>query len=450
MVLWVGVAAGCGSNEPPRRNLLVITLDTTRADLLSCYGYPQDTTPRLDELARRSVLFERAYAPMAQTLPSHSTLFTGRPPRQHGALTNFIRLPKSARTLAEILGDAGYETAGFIGSRVLSVQSGIAQGFDTWMGISHGSQAHRPADEVTDAVLAWADQQHHERPFLAWVHYFDPHWPYEPPADLEGAIARSDVAADLLRRADELGLRHRDPDNAEFDSMVGYWTAYTNEVRFMDQQVGRLLDGLQQRELLQDTVVVVVGDHGEGLLQHDEAGHGVSVYNELVRVPLLVATPERDGAGHRIAAPMALESVLPMILELTLGSMPPEWRHAPSLSDQLDRPRRDPIFFERPHYTQEQFDSRTHGGMTSGALLAVLADEYKLMRGPDGDELYQISDDPHELVNLIDAEPAVADRLRALLDDWVELHPIRPPDAESTISPERLRALQELGYGGGR
>jgi arylsulfatase A-like enzyme len=204
-------AAGCGG-EAPGRSVVIITLDTVRADHLGCYGYAPPTPPGVDALAQRGILFENAYAPMPQTLPSHATLFTGLSPRRHGALENAYALSGAAETLAELLSDRGYQTAAFIGARILDDTTGMEQGFDVFdqpTGVARDKQhpVERRADSVTDSALAWALTRHtNGKPYLLWAHYYDAHGPWEPAAR---RVTREAVREQVVQRKEFLSLPAR-------------------------------------------------------------------------------------------------------------------------------------------------------------------------------------------------------------------------------------------------
>ncbi len=257
-----------------RPNVVLVTLDTTRADHLGCYGYPQATTPNLDALARHGVVFAHASSVAPLTLPAHSSILTGMQPTFHGVRVNgSTALGQSQETLAEVLSAKGYQTGAFVGAFVLDGRWGLNQGFDHYddrfdlKKYKHLDLAavQRPGNEVMDAALAWLES-HKQGPFFAWIHLYDAHSPYEPP---EPFLSR---------------YQGRGPAGL-----------YDGEIAFADAQVGRLVGWLQAAAIDQKTVLVIIGDHGEGLGSHGEGTHGYFVYDYATRVPFLVVTPF-DGA----------------------------------------------------------------------------------------------------------------------------------------------------------
>ncbi len=267
---------------------VLLTIDTIRPDALGCYGGPEGITPHLDALALESVLYTQARTTAPITAPAHASMLTGLYPLRHGVRDNAgTPLPPSARTLAELAGEAGFETAAFVAARVLNRSVGLAQGFELYdepprpRFVEH-HYARRPASEVVDEALAWLQRRDPERPFLLWLHFFDPHRPYKP-------------SAEFLRQA------HGNP--------------YHGEVAAMDAQIGRFLDALRERGLLERTAVVAVGDHGEAFGEHGEETHGAYCYDSTLLVPLLVRHPDGRRAGERSSETVSVADVFPTLVD---------------------------------------------------------------------------------------------------------------------------------------
>lgn len=471
LLLLLATLTACGGDDPEARprSVLLITLDTTRADHLHCYGYPLPITPALDGIAARGVLFERAYAPMGQTLPSHATLFTGLWPREHGALENHFLLGDDVTTIAEDLADRGYVTAGVVGTRVLDADTGIAQGIDQWdeddMRREGGKKfAERKAGEVVDRTLAWADRllasPDADRPYYLWVHFFDPHLPFEAPEEFRARVDDAVVAGLVTTLGPRFRRMGEPPNTDDLPRLHTYWADYAAEVAYTDHQLGRLLDGLGARGLLDDTVVAVVGDHGEGMVEHGVRTHGVSLYDEVMRVPFLLAAPDGELAGTRVDEPVSIRDVRATLWAMAAGS-----GDAAGAGGEGDlwgelrgrgavRPR--PVFLERPHYTDDKLRSRTNSfyteGRMPGEMLAVVAEGHKLVLNPDGETwLFDLSPDDadpdREFVDLSAERPELAARLAALLEAWRQAHPVLHDAESQELSPERLEMLEQLGYG---
>jgi arylsulfatase A-like enzyme len=298
---WLGFLAflaGC-SADPPRlaepggaagMNVLVVTVDTLRADRLGCYGHAGARTPTIDGLAGNWLRFERATTVSPITLPSHASIFTGLEVPNHGVRHNgTFRLSPDHTTLAERFSAAGYDTAAFVSAYVLERRFGLSQGFDKYddrfdaHDPGPGSYPERPADRVTDRVIERLDSRGRasDRPFFAWIHYFDPHGPYEPPAPFDESFAEA---------------------------------PYDGEVAFVDRELGRLLRALDTHE---ETLVVFTSDHGEGLGDHGEVTHADLIYDSTMRVPLIISNPRLFPGGEvvhdRLAATI---DVVPTVVAL--------------------------------------------------------------------------------------------------------------------------------------
>jgi len=397
-----GEYAGC--------NVLLITLDTTRADRFGCYGNTELRTPNVDRLAHEGVLFARAVAPAPATLPSHASILTGLYPYHHGARANSsFRLQEDKRTLAEILLEQGYETAAFVSAFVLDARFGLNQGFVFFDDDLGERDLRRPfvipqrgGGETTDRALAWL-RERTDRRFFLWVHYFDPHYPYEPPSPY--------------------AERYRYP--------------YDGEVAYTDSLVGRLLDELDTLGLAERTLVILAGDHGEGLGQHDEPTHSVLIYDSTLRVPLILRCGQRLGGGVVVERPVSLVDIVPTVLTL-LGVKAAVAMDGRDLTQPV--PDRRAIFSEA---MQAVVDYGWAG------LLGVVEGPYKLIHGPKP-ELYDIAKDPLEKKNLYERHPEIAARLMQRLASFYgdDLDMASSPTPTEQLAAEEIAALQALGYAG--
>jgi choline-sulfatase len=431
------MAFGCARAPAQRPNLLLVTIDTLRADHCSAYGYGLRTTPTLERLAREGARVDEAYAPSATTAPSHASILTSLYPLEHGVVRNGMVLAPERVTLAELLRAAGYQTAGFVSSFVLKKRFGYAQGFDTfqshfpaggakvktdwWEGLEVTTGFDRRADATTDLVLAWLRQRDRSRPFFLWVHYFDPHYPYLPPP----------------------------PYDHEFPQQNSQIAAYDGEIAFADAQLARLLGGLDADHGAAGTLVAVTADHGEGLMQHGYMHHGLYLYEEAVRVPLLVSWPGHVPPGRRIPGPVELVDVAPTLLRL-LGMDVPRAFRGVSLAEGLlgeDKgPGFDPrrmVFMQRREYGMHLVD----GIRVDGEKFAVRAGRFKYIEAEQEGtrELFDLRADPKEATNLAKQNAREADRLSTAIRAWrTALGP--RGRAASDDSPEALEALRALGY----
>jgi choline-sulfatase len=394
-------------------NLVVVTLDTIRADRLGAYGYPNANTPTLDGLARDGVLFEQVESAAPLTLPAHCSLFTGRFPFQHGVHDNGVPLNTAEITLAQVLHAQGVRTGAVTAAYVLDSTLGLARGFETYDGTFHprrGVAQHlegirRPADEVVKRAIDWIDTVTSHR-FFAWLHLYDAHAPY----------TRSYGSA---------------------DARVGYQGA----IAFIDSQIGRLMTFLDARRLTDRTVLVIVGDHGESLGEHGERTHGLFIYEAVTRVPLIVRTPDRELRGRRVPEVVRSVDVMPTLLDL-LHVEAPQSIAGISLLPRMNGAA-DASDLEA--YSETMYP-RYHFGWS--ALRAVRVGRFKFIAAPHP-ELYDLHDDPGEERNVYGLRPALAASLMARLQ--AREHTGSGTAARNPeLDREARERLDALGYVAGR
>ena len=410
------VVSVCGCTRPVStqkpRDVLLITIDTARADHFSYTGTSIVRTPRVDALASQGAGFTNAMTPVPLTLPAHASLMTGRLPPSHTVRDNgSYRLPASEETLAEALARAGFATAAFVGSEVLDSTYGLDQGFATYDDdvVDSGPSGllyypERRGEDVVRAAERWLDAQG-DGPVFAWVHLFDPHTPYRPP----------------------------EPEHSTYGS------SYNGEIAYTDRVVGMLLDHWNERRSLDRTLVVVTADHGEALGEHGEKTHGVLVHDATLRVPLVFRAAGLHAAGT-IAAPVSLIDVMPTVLAL-LGIPSPTAVQGRDLAPLM---RGDALPWSRASgYAESLYASFHHGCVP---LLALREGGFKLVRGV-ADELFDLTADPRELRDAASADPARSATLAAALNGLIA---DLAPGTASRIAPddEARRALQALGYAG--
>lgn len=405
-------------SKPPRTNLLIVTLDTTRADRIGAWSGPPGLTPVLDQLASRGFIFDRAYAPAPLTLPSHVSLMTGLNPPEHGIRLNSgtDRLGAEVPVLAEILKQHGYSTAAFVGSFVLDAKFGLDRGFEIYDDKIHqhgnptGMDSHnhpmRLGEEVVDSALSWL-YQHRQKPFFCWVHLFDPHTPYD---------AREGLFGD----------RYRD---RPYDAGIAY----------VDFQVGKLMRFLERQGLEQRTIVVVLGDHGESLGEHQERTHGLTLYEATVHVPLIFRFPDSSPAASRSSTPVSLIDVFPTLLsELGVPFVKTGTGRtlAPAIRGEELPPF--PIYIETDHPYGEGGWSPQRG---------LISEDWKYIRSPRP-ELYHLARDPRELTNRAETNQEEMADLEQLLQER-EAGFVRRTAVNLLASEADQRKLASLGYLGG-
>jgi arylsulfatase A-like enzyme len=444
--------AGCRRNStagehtaahPDGPNVLLVTLDTTRADHLSCYGYGQRTSANLDRLAAEGALFANAIAQAAVTPVSHASILTGLNPYTHGLRvmhgTDENRLRDSCVTLAEVYHGAGYRTAAFVSAFPVTERFGFDQGFDVFDadflvqdastivsgdGVVNTGRNQRRADETTDRALAWLAAV--EEPFCVWLHYFDPHDPQLRPPDefMREHPLRPGPMKDMLR------------------------ALYDVEIRFMDQQLGRVFETLRESGRLDRTVVVVTADHGEGLGDHDWWTHGI-LYQEQIHVPLIIRAPGVR-AGTRVDWLVRTIDIMPTVLELAgLGRERFPATDGASLVPLLSEGAADPgyaAYADSINMLTYQFSAGI-SDEKNDMLFAEMDGTWKYIHHalrPGESELYNLREDPRELTNLFTSRPEQVPRLLAGLRTRRCL-PEQPPGADG-MSPRDRARLRTLGY----
>jgi arylsulfatase A-like enzyme len=387
----------CRSSQAVPRNLIVITLDTMRADRLAVYGFSGGvSTPALDRVANEGTVFEEAFASVPLTLPSHASIFTGLyPPRLKVRDNAGAPLSGQFTTLAETLHQRGVRTGAFVASAVLASGRGLEQGFDVYsLGANRcpGVPSRRRGSEVVDEALAWLNQQASE-PFFTWIHLFVTHRPYDLPGEFK---------------------------DSHFDT-------YLAAIRYEDAQVARVIRHLESREQLDSTLIVVVGDHGESLGGHGEDGHGMFLYQEALRVPFMMRGPGVPvQRSLRIAR---LVDLTPTVLDLfriqTRGMDGTSLLRTSQLASEV--------------YAESMYPLR----FGWAPLRSLRADRYKFIDAPRP-ELYDLETDPAEERNIVDAHPSVAEamrrRLRAIDSEEI------PSDGNGPADPAVIERLASLGY----
>jgi len=407
------VLGSCKSGSPPpsrRLNVLLVTIDTLRADRVGCYGYSKIETPNLDQIARQGVLFENAVAAAPLTAPSHASMMTGAYPTVHQVRnTGGFVLPPSETTLAKILQEQGWDTAAFIGSSVLKKRFGLNQGFAVYdddmpaAGGSAQAEPERRAEEVVDRAVKWLEGQA-GKPFFLWVHVYDPHIPYDPPSPFRE--------------------KYRD-------------RPYDGEIAYTDQQLGRLFESVARKSASGNTLIAVLSDHGESLAEHGEYTHGVFLYDATLRIAFLMAGGSIP-AGVRVKQQARTIDLLPTVLELAGGGQAPAGVQGTSLA---------PSFSGKEVATAYSYAETLFPKLNMGwaELRAMRTNRWKYIRAPKP-ELYDLAQDPGETTNVIANHAAevqeLEGRLKAVSGGTEKVAP-------AAMDPRTLAQLKSLGYLGG-
>ena len=436
----LGALAACA--PPPPRNVVLLVVDTVRADHLGLYGYERPTTPHLDAWAAEGVVFDQAFATSPWTVPSFASIYTGHLPSRHGAArvpqareapgANVGRLDDRVQTLAEILFADGFDTAAIVNNPFLHARGGLGRGFTHYDHHPGNNWNMRRADAVVDRALAWIDRPR-EMPFFLVAHLFDPHLDYDAPEPYRGRFAAGydggiTYPVSDLRRIKASRVARR-PEDRRFIA-----SAYDEELLYMDAEIGRFLDGLAARGLLDDTLVILVSDHGEELFDHGGFEHGHSVYQELLRVPLVVWAP--GATARSVTEPVSIADILPTVLDAT-GAEPVAGTFGRSLWPAV-------------HGSNAPTDRAlvAENTLRGGEQKALVRWPHKLVLDvtTGGTRLFDLEADPGETRDLAAEHPAVRDRLAAELRATTEAAQRQATLQPADFPPDTIERLRELGY----
>src|ERR1700719_1013303 len=415
--LWIASllsSSGLAGQVKHAPNVVVITIDTLRADHLGCYGYKQIRTPNIDALAADSVRFERAYTPVPVTLPAHTAIFTGTYPTLNG-MHDFSgnKLNPAQPTLASVLKQRGYTTGAVIGSAVLDSRFGLNEGFDFYydhfdfnrLQESNLEEMERPGNVVADVALDWLGKNRKNKFFL-WMHLYDPHYPYRPPP----------------------------PYSEQYKDRL-----YDGEIAFADVQVGRLISFLKANNIYRNTLIVLTGDHGESLGEHGEKTHGFFIYNATLHVPVIIHLPG-ETAAKTVSDLVTLTDLMPTVLKELKIEVPAQVQGRsllplPVANKEVPNSVYAETFLPRLHFNWSE-------------LRSVETGKYQFIQAPKP-ELYDLVADPGETRNLYADKKAVGDELQARLRALVSQYSADQELAEKTgLDPALMERLKSLGYAG--
>ncbi len=391
-------------------NVLLVTLDTTRADRIGCYGYEKAKTPNLDLLASKGVRFANAYCQVPLTLPSHCSILTGTYPIYHRVHNNgFYFLNSDYLTLAEILKDKGFKTAAFVSSFTVDSRFGLNQGFDVYDDKFHAELAlknfrsERKAEKVFAVFSDWLDGNYDQK-FFCWLHFFDPHSPYDPPSPFKDQFSDS---------------------------------PYDGEIAYMDHYVGKAIAKLKEKNIFDNTLVILVGDHGEAFGEKNEVDHGLYVYDVTMKVPFIFCSPKHLPQELVIESRVRSIDIMPTILDILKIKVSKEVQGESLLSYITGRKNED-----LSSYIETYSPRETYGW---SELVGVIADEWKYIKAPKP-ELYNLQTDPKEERNLIKEEKRIAVSMIEKLDKMIEKYSSKKAPGKKRLTREEEAKLRSLGY----
>ncbi|MBW2254082.1 MAG: sulfatase [Deltaproteobacteria bacterium] len=437
VLAWFALTAPPSPPEGPP-DIVFVTFDTTRADRLGAYGYFRPTSPAFDALAEESVLFERHIVPMATTLPSHTSMFTGTFPLEHGIEANAwegkMFTPAPGLTyFTEYLAGLGYDTGAFISAAPVRSNTGLGRGFAVFN--ADKQRGPRDADKTTDEALGWLESRTDDAPMFLWVHYYDPHPPYRAPKPYNSHFEMNEeMTAYLESNSFLVGSGHRTK------RALKYANRYDEEVLFMDTQFGRLMKRLERRPQWPNTVVVVAGDHGEGLNQHRQMGHG-RVWAEQLHSPLSMRIPGVE--ARRVAEPVSTVDIFPTLLGQI--DLPDEesWLSQVSGRDVLVHSDEERHVFSISSMRRYKFGEDRSWAISSPRWKYVESDRGK-------PKLFDVKVDPLELENVIGKHPEVGAEMATRISEIKAVQYARREQVGGgglrKASDEMIEALEALGY----
>jgi arylsulfatase A-like enzyme len=454
-------AAATPDPSKPRRNVVLISLDSLRADHVGAYGYKRDTSPRFDRFAKDGVLFRNAISTSSWTLPTHLTMFTGRSQVSHGVVVDTLVLSTAVPTLGEIFKDAGYATAGFVSGPYVGGHYGYARGMDTYTDFSaswgKGAEARAAilSPTINEKALAWLDERAAEgreakEPFFLFLHYFDIHYDFVPPAPYDKMFD-----PDYTGTMDGRFFIERDDVHAKMDprDLEHILALYDGEIRFTDEHVGRILDRLKALGLDDDTVVLITADHGDEFFEHGNKGHHRTVYDEVLRIPFALRLPGGEHAGKTVDEQVSLLDVFPTLLDAA-GFRVPSDVEGESLAAWLrgQRSSREAIYSD--FYDKRGFNLQVARRTPAEKTIQHFNRITHPRRGPL--EYYNLAKDPAETDNRADEDlPQMTAALEAMTT-WLELRWRTHRHTELAtagvasieIDAETQERLKALGYVG--
>lgn len=441
------------SLKPDRPNLILITMDTLRADHLGCYGYPRNTSPFIDTLASKGVIFTKAFASMATTSPSHASILTSLYPIQHNVRKNGHILDDSFLTMAEFLSAMGYETAGFVSTNIHFKVGNMGQGFDLFDEPPRTTPEYRVADQTIDRAIDWLDQRTPDDHFFLWVHLFDPHTPYNPLNKYPGQS--DDEKKQFVNFL--LNQQHVEFDFYGYnrDNLLRVMDSYDGEILAVDRAIQDLFIHVESKSLNANTLWILTSDHGEGLGNHRYKSHGKLVYNETILVPLIFYFSTGTYSGQVVDHVAEHVDILPTIADLIGGKLNDQLlsvQGTPLVPLLLKHYRKFPnkyAFSQRRDYDEQSAitSGANDEGYEDGEKYALQDTKYKYILHTKGkDEFFNIADDPYEMTNLIGRGSTEENRLREALISKINNFKQQIETQPKSVDQETIERLKSLGY----
>ena len=457
--VWHGSPKSVKTNES--LNILLITIDTLRADHLGCYGNSQIKTPHIDRLAKEGVKFRNVVCQAPLTGPSHASILTGLYPQTHGVRINGYPLRDSVLTIAKILKGSGYKTAGFVSVNFLGDDvSGLGRGFDVF---DWPKQIEQPAEAATQKAIGWLNKKGKER-FFVWVHYYDAHSDYSPPypynvmydPSYSGQATGSTQFLDKLNKG-EIKLSQRDHEHID--------ALYSGEISYVDRSIGVLIEHLKETGVYKNTLIIVTADHGEALGEHENYfGHSLQLYDPSIMVPLIFVNRNALPSNKSIETQVESIDIAPTILGMA-GLEAPAEMEGKTLSPLMESGKRQELYLEKAFSETQNMRwgglilkdnlaaaEKIHEQVKSGKEISrsLRTPKWKFIFSQESssrvDELYGMKDDPKEKINLIYENMETAEGLAKDLKSWMRGEEKSALDESGPMDEKTLETLKSLGY----
>ncbi len=439
--------------------IILVTIDTLRADRVGVYGHARAKTPNMDALAKKSTLFSSAFCHTPITNPSHCSLMTGMYPGSHGVKTNGYPLPEKHSVVAELLSRGGYKTAAFVsGFSLVDQVSGLARGFDVYDDAWSKTRVERKAPEATEAALDWLESAGDR--FFLWIHYFDPHHPYAPPAPYNTFFRKPDpkvheeAPAEAVEKWKKYAEKARENDffnvivkeertvETTPEKLRDNLALYDGEISLVDSELGRFINALKDKGIYNDSLFILTSDHGEGFDHNYYYAHGDRLYDSSIHIPMMIKSQRKDITRFLIEAPVGTIDLFSTILNFG-GVIIPKQNEGANLVDYMLGDKNDP-YRDIYGYCPELNRPR----MSLGQLRSLRNQQWKLIyRVKTNDfELYDMLQDPAELYNLEGSRVRIQNTLASKLLNRHERMALKPESTEMVVDERMIEGLKSLGY----
>jgi len=441
------------SNNDDLPNIILIVMDTVRQDHLACYEYTRNTTPNLNRLVETSRIYSNAYSTSCWTIPAHASLFTGLYPIAHQTTQEHWKMSGETTTLAEILRKNGYETYGIIGNSVIGKHTNLDQGFsqyyEAWRDVEKDGEEHNNLFYFKQCM----QQRNKKKPFFIFINFIEPHSPYDAPLRFQEQFV-SDFSLDL--KENFWGMHYLGMVRFSQDQLQHLIELFDAEILYVDYLIGKIIEELKEKELWNDTVFIVTGDHGENFGEHNHMGHAFSLYESTIKIPLIIHYPKSFLPKSEDHDMTQITDIFTTILGIAVIGGEGYFSQGVDLLKPDARKRR--AAFAEYYYPIHDLDRFTEGEKNhprlepfKRRLRAIIVDNKKFIWGSDGNhELYDFAKDPEEKENLVDRDTGIEKEMKEKMQNMIARYELKEntylDETEIVIDEETKKSLKELGY----